>query len=282
MAGENNLDNIISEDEASIDKTISSIFKFSAKMKRDLKLVKDPNGFELYYLSISPNNDEYLKKIKNMDLNKIDTLYAALKHPVMFADFDNKKVEYLNLGFQGLDVVYDIKKARINEKEAKRLSDLYSKAEKVDSKEDLKYAKMYDVSYRIKDKSVRVVMTTDDNEIEFYLTELSKLGKDGKRIIDYLGSLKSEDASYFISISSLFSIIDTKNNVLYAMESSKDKDGKEIVKMLMHDKKEGKYDLMYDIVEKANKNPNEKMFLINNDQEETYHPNSKPPSDMYA
>lgn len=282
MAGENTLDNIISEDEAKIDKTVSSIFRFSAKMKKDLKLVKDPNGFELYYLSISPNNEKYLEKIKKMDLNRIDALYAALKHPVMFADVDKKEVEYLSLSFEGLAVRYDVRKAQINDKEAKRLSGLYSKAEEVDSKEDMKYAEMYGISYKIKDKSVKVVLTKPESVLEFYLTELSELGKDGKRIIDYLGSLKNEDASYFVSISNLFSIVDTKNNMLYTMENSKDKDGNKIIKMSTHEKKEGDYDLMYDIAERSKKNPDEKVFLVNQAEEETYRSEGKPPSDMYA
>ena len=286
MSNENSLDNIIKdvkeENEAEIDKTAADIFGFSAKMKKDLKLVKDPNGFELYYLSISPNNTEYLEKIKSMDLSGVDMLYAALKHPVMFADVAKRKAEYFNQDFEGLDIKYNIMTTQIDDNEAKRLSDLYLKAKEVETEDDLKYAKMYDVSYKIKDKAVKVVLVNNQKTLEFYLTELSELGEDGKKIIDYLSSLKDEDASYFISVSSLFSIIDLKNNVLYAMESSKGKDGKETVKMSVHDKKDSGFGFIYDIAERAKKNPKEKVFLVDQNKEETYHPNSKPPSDMYA
>ena len=77
-------------------------------------------------------------------------------------------------------------------------------------------------------------------------------------------------------------LIDLKNNVLYAMESSKGKDGKETVKMSVHDKKDSGFGFIYDIAERAKKNPKEKVFLVDQNKEETYHPNSKPPSDMYA
>jgi len=281
MDSENNLDNIISEDEAEMDKTAAGIFRFSAEMKKDLKLVNDPNGLELYYLSISPNNAKYLEKIEKMDLSSMDMLYAALKHPVIFADVDNKKVEYLNQGFEGLDVEYNIMKKEINDKEAKRLSNLYLKAKGVETKDDLKYAEMYDVSSKIKSNGVRVVLAREKGTLEFYLTELSELGEDGKRIIDYLSSLKNEDANYFISVSNLFSIIDTKNNMLYAMESTKDKDGKEIVKMLAHDRKENNFNFMYNIAEMAKKSPDKKVFLVNQGKE-TYRPDNKAPSDMYA
>jgi len=305
MVNENTLDNIISEDEAGMDKLISDIFRFSAEMKKHLKLVKDPSGLELYYLSISRNNEKYLEKIKDMDLNAVSALYAALKHPVMFVDLDKKKIEYLSEGFEGVEVTYDIKEARIDKKEAKRLSNLlfyydyyplligakketkrlsnlHSKIEWANSKEDLKYAKMYDISYRIKDKGIKVILTQEGNTLESYLTELSALGKDGKRIIDYLSSLKNEDAKHFINISNFFSIIDTNNNILYAMESFKDMKGDEIVKMSTHDRKEGGYEFMYDLIDRAKKNPNEKVFFVNPDEDENYHPNSKPPSDMYS
>jgi len=282
MVNENTLDNIISEDEAGMDKLISDIFRFSAEMKKHLKLVKDPSGLELYYLSISRNNEKYLEKIKDMDLNAVSALYAALKHPVMFVDLDKKKIEYLSEGFEGVEVTYDIKEARIDKKEAKRLSNLYSKIEGVNSKEDLKYAEMYDISYRIKDKGIKVILTQEENTLESYLTELSALGKDGKRIIDYLSSLKNEDAKHFINISNFFSIIDTNNNIFYAMESFKDMKGDEIVKMSTHDRKEGGYEFMYDLIDRAKKNPNEKVFFVNPDEDENYHPNSKPPSDMYS
>ncbi len=281
MEGENSLDNIISDDEAKRDEITASIFRFSANMKKDLKLVKDPNGLELYYLSISPNNKKYLEKIGRMNLDEISVLYAALKHPVMFADVAKKELEYLNQNFEGLDVKYDIITTKINEKEMERLSDLYLKAKEVETKDDLKYAEMYDVSSRIKDKGVKVVLTSDENTLEFYLTELSELGRDGKKIIDYLSGLKNEDTSYFMSISSLFSIIDTNNKVLYAMESFKDKEGKEIVKMSVHDKKETDFKLMYSIAKRAKENPTQKVLFIDED-EETYKPSTNPPSDMYS
>ncbi|MCL4372674.1 hypothetical protein M1384_01265 [Candidatus Parvarchaeota archaeon] len=281
MEGENSLDNIISDDEAKRDEITASIFRFSANMKKDLKLVKDPNGLELYYLSISPNNKKYLEKIGRMNLDEISVLYAALKHPVMFADVAKKELEYLNQNFEGLDVKYDIITTKINEKEMERLSDLYLKAKEVETKDDLKYAEMYDVSSRIKDKGVKVVLTSDENTLEFYLTELSELGRDGKKIIDYLSGLKNEDTSYFMSISSLFSIIDTNNKVLYAMESFKDKEGNEIVKMSVHDKKETDFKLMYSIAKRAKENPTQKVLFIDED-EETYKPSTNPPSDMYS
>jgi hypothetical protein len=281
MEGENSLDNIISDDEAKRDEITASIFRFSANMKKDLKLVKDPNGLELYYLSISPNNKKYLEKIGRMNLDEISVLYAALKHPVMFADVAKKELEYLNQNFEGLDVKYDIITTKINEKEMERLSDLYLKAKEVETKDDLKYAEMYDVSSRIKDKGVKVVLTADEDTLEFYLTELSELGRDGKKIIDYLSGLKNEDTSYFMSISSLFSIIDTNNKVLYAMESFKDKEGKEIVKMSVHDKKETDFKLMYSIAKRAKENPTQKVLFIDED-EETYKPSTNPPSDMYS
>ncbi len=281
MEGENSLDNIISDDEAKRDEITASIFRFSANMKKDLKLVKDPNGLELYYLSISPNNKKYLEKIGRMNLDEISVLYAALKHPVMFADVAKKELEYLNQNFEGLDVKYDIITTKINEKEMERLSDLYLKAKEVETKDDLKYAEMYDVSSRIKDKGVKVVLTADEDTLEFYLTELSELGRDGKKIIDYLSGLKNEDTSYFMSISSLFSIIDTNNKVLYAMESFKDKEGNEIVKMSVHDKKETDFKLMYSIAKRAKENPTQKVLFIDED-EETYKPSTNPPSDMYS
>ena len=282
MENEKKLDNIIDDEEAKMDENAASIFRFSAEMKKDIKLVDDQNGFELYYLSISPNNSKYLERIEKMDLNEIDMLYAALKHPVIFVDIANKEVKYLNQGFEGLEVRYSIMKTKISDKEVKRLSKLYLKAKNVETNDDLKYAEMYDISSKIKNKGVRVILTKDEQTLEFYLTDISELGENGKRIIDYLKNLKNEDANYFISVSNLFSIIDTKNKVLYAMESYQDKDGKEIVKMLTHDKKEGGFDFMYDIAERAKKNPNEKVFFIDQKKEETYSPNSKAPSDMYA
>ncbi len=281
MSDEDNLDNIISDGEAEIDKTAASILRFSAKMKKDLKLVKDPVGFGLYYLSISPNNPKYLEKINGMDLDKIDILYAALKRPVMFVDVTNKEVKYLNQNFEGLKIEYNITQKKINGNQAKNLHNLYLKAEKVETKDDLKYAKMYDVSYKIKDKAVKVILANSQNRVEFYLTELSKLGKEGKQIINYLSSLKNEDADYFASVSNIFSIVDTKNNLIYQMESIKDEEGKEIVKMTVHDKKEKGLDFIYNVAEMAKKNPNEKVFSLGQDEEETYHPDSKPPADMY-
>ena len=77
------------------------------------------------------------------------------------------------------------------------------------------------------------------------------------------------------------------------MESIKDEEGKEIVKMTVHDKKEKGLDLIYKGLEITTlaqrehrydvliKQLNEKVFSLGQDEEETYHPDSKPPADMY-
>jgi hypothetical protein len=283
MTSEKDLEKIISEiDEASLDKAASGIFKMSAKMKEKMRLVKDSNEIELYYLSMLPDNEDYLKKIKNMQLNEMEALYAALNHPILFADLDGKKLDYFSEEFKGLDPVYGIKEREINGTEAKKISKLYSMSESVDSKQDLKYAEMYDVSYKIKQGGVKVIMNANETGFEFYLVDLSALGNDGNKIIDYLSGLKNDDASYFASVSNDFSIIDMDKKILYTMKSSTDKNGKETIKMSKHENKEEEYGFMYKLMGLAKQNPKVKVLFVNKPEEETYHTDSKPPSDMYA
>ena len=271
------LEEIINE-EIITDKSTSDVLRFSADIKKKMRLVKDENGIEIYYLNISPKNKNYINKIMQMGHNEVDRLYMALKHPILFVDLKDKTLRYFCENFNRLNLTYTLKTDEIEDKQIKKLSDIYFKSEEVDSKEDLKYANMFDVSYKIKSKGVKFIVSESEMTAGFYLTELESLGSEGQKVIDYLSSLKSDDAAYFTAISGNFSLVDTNKKVLYTMKNSSDKEGRYTVKLSVIDDK-SEYDYLEKLLNTAKQIPMQKAFLI--EQPETYNVNSKPPSDMY-
>lgn len=271
------LEEIINE-EIITDKSTSDVLRFSADIKKQMRLVKDENGIEIYYLNISPKNKNYINKIMQMGHNEVDRLYMALKHPILFVDLKDKTLRYFCENFNRLNLTYTLKTDEIEDKQIKKLSDIYFKSEEVDSKEDLKYANMFDVSYKIKSKGVKFIVSESEMTAGFYLTELESLGSEGQKVIDYLSSLKSDDAAYFTAISGNFSLVDTNKKVLYTMKNYSDKEGRYTVKLSVIDDK-SEYDYLEKLLNTAKQIPMQKAFLI--EQPETYNVNSKPPSDMY-
>ena len=213
-----------------------------------------------------------------MGHNEVDRLYMALKHPILFVDLKDKTLRYFCENFNRLNLTYTLKTDEIEDKQIKKLSDIYFKSEEVDSKEDLKYANMFDVSYKIKSKGVKFIVSESEMTAGFYLTELESLGSEGQKVIDYLSSLKSDDAAYFTAISGNFSLVDTNKKVLYTMKNYSDKEGRYTVKLSVIDDK-SEYDYLEKLLNTAKQIPMQKAFLI--EQPETYNVNSKPPSDMY-
>ncbi|EEZ93005.1 MAG: hypothetical protein BJBARM4_0393 [Candidatus Parvarchaeum acidiphilum ARMAN-4] len=136
---------------------------------------------------------------------------------------------------------------------------------------------MYHISYKIKKEGVLVVYNGEETPFEFYLVESSKLGKDQKKIMDYLNKIEDEEAARFISISDNFSIVDTEKGIVYAIETRKDKDGKDKLKFSSHENRK-EFSNLYKILDEANKNPNIKVFDL--DQQD-YSPTKEAPSDMY-
>lgn len=271
------LEEIINE-EIITDKSTSDVLRFSADIKKQMRLVKDENGIEIYYLNMSPKNKNYINKIMQMGHNEVDRLYMALKHPILFVDLKDKTLRYFCENFNRLNLTYTLKTDEIEDKQIKKLSDTYFKSEEVDSKEDLKYANMFDVSYKIKSKGVKFIVSESEMTAGFYLTELESLGSEGQKVIDYLSSLKSDDAAYFTAISGNFSLVDTNKKVLYTMKNSSDKEGRYTVKLSVIDDK-SEYDYLEKLLNTAKQIPLQKAFLV--EQPETYNVNSKPPSDMY-
>ena len=272
-----NLDKLIEQqNEAEIDKSISKIFKLSADMKEKMHLVQDFNGFNNYYIFLSDNLD-YVKKINKMSNKEVEVLYSALKHPVLFVDLNSDRLDYFCEIFDGLTPGYELLTKKMEKGENDRLFERYAQAKKIDNKRDLEYARMYHISYKIKKEGVLVVYNGEETPFEFYLVESSKLGKDQKKIMDYLNKIEDEEAARFISISDNFSIVDTEKGIVYAIETRKDKDGKDKLKFSSHENRK-EFSNLYKILDEANKNPNIKVFDL--DQQD-YSPTKEAPSDMY-
>lgn len=280
MVDKKGLARLIEEnDEAEIDNAISKIFKTSARMKKKMRLFNEFNGVGGYYLLLSENHS-YVDMIDKMDNIEMETLYATLQHPVVFADFTSKKLYHFYEDFNGITPVYSLIKKPMDKASKDWIFEKYEKAKSVDTKQDMRYAKIYEMSSKIKKNGVTVLIN-DENiaPLELLVTELSKLGKDKDRIMDYLSSIKDRDALEFASITKSFSIVDTEKNIVYAIESEKDQSGKETVKLVGHNERK-QFENLYTILEAANKNPSLKVFEIGGEDGD-YIPSRDAPSDLY-
>jgi hypothetical protein len=265
---------------AEAESKISDLFKISAELKKTSKLIKDENEICNYYICFTENSG-YLNKLNAMSYSELKILYSALKHPLLLVyPKENKLLRFVE-DFEGLTPYYALSEKTSDKTENKRLHELYYKGNRTKFDSDLKYRKMYSVSAEIKKNGFEILLNTAEGKLPVYLTELKALGGNGGRILNYLSKLNNDDANRLIYITNRFSILDTVENVVYSMEAVNDKKRGEIVKLSKRDNKNGEYDNLYKILEILKKNPDTKTISLSDTENETYRPDSEPPSDMY-
>lgn len=284
MASKYNLQKLVDEmDEAGADMAVSKIFSMSAEFKKSSRLVRDENDIDTYYLNISSKGRRYTDELKEMDITELEVFYDMVNYPILFADVKNGKLEYFEKKFEGLSPSYTIHEKPVGKDDLERLLGSYRRARRVDFGSDLKYVEMYGISAEIKNKGVKVILKDEEKKTAFYLTELSSLGKNGKMILDYLYRLDSEDAKTFSNIANMFSIVDMEGDKIYTMESFKNDAGESKVKLAIHDDMKKDYDVLYNVLKLAGKNPNGKVVYLNiNEMGDDYHSDMNSPSDMYG
>ena len=265
---------------AEAESKIAGLFKISAELKKTSKLIKDENEVCNYYICFTENGG-YLDKLNMMSHGELEILYSALKHPLLLVYLKENKLLRFVEDFEGLTPYYALAEKTSDKTENKRLHELYYKGKRVKFDSDLKYHKMYSVSAEIKKNGFKILLNTGEGKLPVYLTELKALGSNGGRILNYLSKLNNDDANRLIYITNRFSILDTAENMVYSMETVSDKKRGEIVKLSKRDNKNSEYNNLYKILEILKKNPDTKTISLSDTENETYHSDSEPPSDMY-
>ncbi|EFD93181.1 MAG: hypothetical protein BJBARM5_0052 [Candidatus Parvarchaeum acidophilus ARMAN-5] len=268
-------DLVESNPEIGYDEKLSYVMDLSVNIKQKSRIVnEDGFGIASYYVCIS-DKEGFSKKIDSLDQDQKEALYVGIRRPLLL--IENNKTVIFEQDPDHVNPMYTTREITLSNKKLMDIKGMYNKGAKPDIKEDKKYSTMYKLSSKIKREGIKIIMKEEN--LNFYLTELSNLKENGSKIIKYISNLNKDDFETLSYIIGPFYIIDTKKKIGYSMEMPNKDNDEGIPHFKVSDSNE--YDAFYNILETVKKVPSKIVTIEDKQENEEYKPSGTAPSDLY-